>query len=124
MSGRGAQEAARDRAAQAYEQAIAALARRANALDEQWLAFKRICYRGPVAAVAVHEWFAIWDPAAMQGTVPRGCTAAFEDLKRAADGIRDEVLAAVEQARQADVYAGPRRDILQRYRLNYPAWDR
>jgi hypothetical protein len=124
MSGRSAQDGARERGAQAYEQSIATLARRANALDEQWLAFKRICYLGRITVVPVHEWFAIWDPAAMQGTVPQGCTAAFETVKRAADGIRDEVLAAVEEARQADVYAGTRRDILQRYRLNYAGWDR
>jgi hypothetical protein len=127
MSGRGSPsdvEGARDRAAKTYQQAIEALAQRADALDEQWKAFKRICYRGPIIATAGHEWFAIWDPKAMQGAVPQGCTSAFGDIQRAADGIRDGVLAAGEAARQAGVYPGPRRELLQRYRLNYPGWDR
>ena len=127
MSGRGSPadaDAARDRGAKTYEQAVGALARRADALDEQWRAFKRICYRGPVAAAAGHVWFAIWDPKAMQGTVAQGCTSAYGDIQRAADDIRDGVLAAGEAARQVNVYPGTRRDILRRHRLDYAGWDR
>src|SRR3954465_14259786 len=53
MSGRGAEadgDAARARATGVYEQALAAQAQRANALDEQWRAFTRICYKGAVGA--------------------------------------------------------------------------
>ena len=49
MSGRRTpadSDAARDRAAQAPTTRLTALARRADALDEQWRAFKRICYEG------------------------------------------------------------------------------
>ena len=60
----------------------------------------------------------------MQGTVPPGCQSAFGDIQRAADGIRDAVVAAGEAARQADVYPGLRRDLLRRYRLDYPGWDK
>jgi S1-C subfamily serine protease len=127
MSGRGAPpaaEAARERGEKAYVEAIAAQAQRADALDERWRAFKRICYRGTIAHVVGREWFAVWDAAAMQGTVPSGCTSAFDDIRRAADGIRDAVTAAGEAARQADVYPGPRREVLRRNRLDYPGWDR
>jgi S1-C subfamily serine protease len=126
MSGRPSGDAggARDRGARAYEAALAAIARRANGLDEQWVAFKRICYQGPIAAVAGHEWFAIWTAGAMQGTVAPGCTSALNNVRQAADGIRTDVLAAVEAARQVDVYPGTRRELLDRYRLNYAGWDR
>jgi len=126
MSGRAAPptDAGRERSAKAYQTAIEAQAQRADALDERWRAFKRICYKGDVAAVPGREWFAIWDPHAMQGVVPPGCASAFGDIQRAADEIRAGVLAAGEAARQADVYPGTRREVLQRYRLNYAGWDR
>jgi S1-C subfamily serine protease len=117
-------DAGRERAAKSYQTAIEAQAMRADALDERWRAFKRICYKGTVAAAPGREWFAIWDPAAMQGTVPTGCTSAFTDIQHSADEIRAGVLAAAESARQADVYPGTRREMLQRYHLNYPGWDR
>jgi S1-C subfamily serine protease len=127
MSGRATAPptaAGQDRASKTYEEAIAAQAQRANALDEQWRAFKRICYQGRVADMPGHEWFAIWDPAAMQGTVPPGCASAFGDIRRAADNIRDAVVTAGEAARQADLYPGVKRDLLRRYRLDYPGWDK
>ncbi len=127
MSGRATTPqtaAAHDRAAKTYEAAIAAQAQRANALDEQWRAFKRICYQGRIADTPGHEWFAIWNPGAMQGTVPPGCASAFGDIRLAADNIRDAVVAAGEAARQADLYPGVRRDLLRRYRLDYPGWDK
>ena len=127
MSGRGAPadvEAGRARGARIYQDAIAVQVQRADGLDQQWKAFKRICYQGTITAVAGHEWFAIWDPRAMQGTVAAGCASAFGDIQRAAGEIRDGVLAAGEAARQSGVYPGARREILQRGRLDYPGWDR
>ena len=116
--------AARDRSAKTYEQVIATLARRADALDERWRSFKRTCYEGRVVGAFDREWFAFWDPRAMQGAVSPGCGPAFSDMRRAADDIRDAVLAASEAARQADVYPGTRRDVLRRSRLDYAGWDR
>jgi S1-C subfamily serine protease len=127
MSGRSAgpvTASGGDRGARAYEEVLAAQSQRANALDEQWRAFKRICYQGRIAETPTHEWFAIWNPSAMQGTVPQGCTSAFGEIRRAADDIRDAVVAAGEAARQADIYPGLRRDLLRRYRLEYPGWDK
>jgi S1-C subfamily serine protease len=117
-------DAARDRSTKTYEQIIATLARRADALDERWRSFKRSCYEARVVGVFDREWFAVWDPRAMQGAVSPGCGPAFGDMRRAADDIRDAVLAASEAARQADVYPGTRRDVLRRSRLDYAGWDR
>ena len=117
-------DAARDRSAKAYEQLIAAQARRADALDDRWRSFKRSCYDGRVAGTFDREWFAFWDPRATPGAVSPGCGPAFTDIRRVADDIRDNVVAAGEAARQADVYPGTRRDILRRYHLDYAGWAR
>jgi S1-C subfamily serine protease len=127
MSGQKAQsegDATRDRGAKAYEQNIATQARRADALDDHWRSFKRTCYEGRVAGVFDHEWFAFWEPRAMQGAVSPGCGAAFADLRRIAEDIRDAVGRADEGARQADVYPGTRREVLRRYHLDYAGWAR
>ena len=52
------------------------------------------------------------------------CEAPFAELKQFAYQIQNGVRAADEAARRADVYPGTRRDILQRYRLDYDAWTR
>jgi hypothetical protein len=111
-------------AARAYEQAIAQLARRADALDSRWRTFTGSCYEGRIGGGFDRPWFALWDPRAMQGAVPPGCGVAFNDVRRTAQDIRDEVLAYEEAARQADVYPGTRRDVLRRYRLDYSGWSR
>jgi S1-C subfamily serine protease len=127
MSGQKAPPAgdgSRDRAAKAYEQAIGEQARRADALDQDWRGFKRICYQGQIVGTFDREWFALWDTHAMPGLVPPGCANALDTIRRTADAIRDAMVAAGEAARQADVYPGTRRDLLQRSRLNSPAWNR
>ncbi|MCU1386366.1 MAG: hypothetical protein JWL71_5063, partial [Acidobacteria bacterium] len=117
-------DGARDHGARGYEAAINLLARRANALDEQWAAFTRICYRGRVVSVPGHEWFALIAANGIPDPVSPGCATALGSVQREAEAIRDEVLAAGERARETGVYPGTRRDILARYRLNYPGWDR
>jgi S1-C subfamily serine protease len=127
MSGRkapGEAEVARDAAARGFEQTIAALARRADALDDRWNSFKRSCYEGAVAGTFVHEWFALWEPRAMRGAVSPGCEGSFADIRRVADDIRDRMIAAGEAARQSDVYPGTRRELLHRYRLEHSVWER
>ncbi len=127
MAGRGRRseaESARERAAQAYEQAVAATARRADALDEQWPRFVRSCYAGAIAGSFSRPWFALFDPRAMQGAVAPGCATSFDEFRAAAAGIRTAIVSLDEAARQADVYPGTRRDVLRRFRLDNPDWVR
>jgi trypsin-like peptidase len=100
-----------------YEQTLAQLARRADGLDEYWRRFKASCYEGRIAGTFERDWFALWDPKAMQGAVAPGCGAAFTEAKRTGDQIRTDALTAEEAARQAGVYPGVRRDVRQKYRL-------
>jgi len=117
-------DTARERASTDYEQAVAQLARRADALDDRWRSFIRLCYEGRVVGTFDHGWFALWDQRAMRGTVSQGCGGAFSDLRQAAETIRHEVTAVDEAARQADVYPGTRREVLRRHHLDYTGWNR
>ena len=114
----------RTEAARAYEQAVAQVARRADALDNRWLSFKGSCYEGRIAGAFDREWFAFWDQRAMQGAVSPGCGLAFNEIRRSAYDIRNEVVALGEAARRADIFPGVQRDVLRKYRLDYAGWDR
>ena len=124
MSGRqgtAASDTIREEGARTYEQAIAALARTADTLDEYWRKFKSSCYEGRVAGGSFdREWFALWDPRAMQGAVSPGCEQSFADARGAARDIRTGVLNAQEAARRAGVYPGTLRDVRRRNRLEFP----
>jgi hypothetical protein len=120
--GRSEADVNRDRAAKAYEQAITQLAKRADALDSRWRSFIGGCYEGQVVGSFDHQWFALWEPRAMQGAVAPGCGPAFTDLRRDASEIRNTISALDEAARREDIYPGTRREILRRYRLDYSGW--
>jgi hypothetical protein len=111
-------------AERAYQQALEGLSRRASSMDDRWRSFKAGCYSGSVAGTFDREWFAIWDPKALPGAVSPNCEALWADVRRTAQAIRDEVRAANEAARQADILPGTRRDLLRRYKLDSAAWDR
>ena len=109
-------------ATRTYEQALGQLARRADTLDDRWRTFTRACYRGRIVGSFDRGWFALWDQHAMQGAVSPGCDAAFADLQREADTVRQAVAALEETARQADVLPGTRRELLRTSRLDYAGW--
>ncbi len=115
-------DTARERSTSAYDQIIARLARRADAMDDYWRRFRSSCYRGPVGGGYDREWFALFDPRAMHGALLEGCSNAFADAQQQANEIRAGVVAADEAARRADVYPGVRRDVLKKYRLDYAGW--
>jgi hypothetical protein len=127
MSGRPAttgSDAAREEGVKTYEQAMAGLARTADALDESWRNFKSSCYEGRIAAGSLQrEWFALWDQRALQGVVAPGCEGTFASIRGVARDVREGVLNAQEAARRAGVYPGTLRDVWRRHRLEYPDWD-
>jgi len=96
----------------------------AQNLDDYWRRFRAACYEGKVSAGFDHEWFALFDPRAMQGAVAPTCGPWHSEVRRMAFDIRDQLLALDERARQEGVYPGTRRDARRRYRLDYAGWDR
>jgi Trypsin-like peptidase domain len=117
-------DALRAQAAHGYEQGLAQISRQAASLDDYWRSFTRACYEGRITGSFDHQWFAIFEPRAMQGAVSPGCSANYAQIKTRAESIRDEVLALEEAARRADVYPGTRRELRQKYGLDYSGWDR
>lgn len=115
---------AREQGERAFEQTIGRLRAEADVLDSRWRSFVPACYLGPVRGTFERPWFALFDPNALPGVVSPGCEAAFADVKHSAAGIQDGVRSADEAARQAGVYPGVRRDVLQRNRLGYDSWIR
>ena len=117
-------DARREAGSRDYEQAVGQFARRADDLDRYWAQFKRVCYRGAIDGGFDRDWFAVFEPNAMKGSVSPGCMAQFAEVQRVATEVRDGVIAADESARRAGVYPGTRRDVLRRYRLDYAGWNR
>ena len=114
----------RAQAGRGYEQGLAQIARQAASLDTYWRSFVRACYEGRVLGSFDHDWFAVWEPRAMQGAVSPGCGSNYAEVMGRANSIRDEMLALDEAARRADVYPGTRRELRQKYKLDYAGWDR
>ena len=109
---------ARDDGARLYDQTLAELARRADALDEYWTHFRATCYGGSrVTGVLGREWLAILDDRAMRDPIAPDCLSWASDIRRQAGDIKAGVIDADETARRAGVFPGVRRDGLQKYRL-------
>jgi len=108
----------------AYEQALAALAQRATAFDEEWQRFRSQCYSGAVTGSFDREWFALLSPRSLPGTVAPRCTDYLTDFRREATTFGDSVTRANDAARRSGVYPGVIRDTLRKYHLDYDAWSR
>jgi len=109
---------------QIYEARLAAIAQRAADLDDYWGRFKAQGFEGRITGSFDREWYVIWEPESMKGQIREGYEGIFTDIKRRAQEIRTLVLKTEEDARQADVYPGTRRELRHRYHLDYPGWER
>jgi hypothetical protein len=105
-------------ALQHFEFAAAQLAQAGEILDRAWAGHRDLCINGPAPSTArTRQWFLLLD-----GGLPDpdrdDCRTQRAELTRMAMRLRDQVLAATDAARAADVPAGHTREILARYRLD------
>jgi S1-C subfamily serine protease len=114
----------RAKAVRTYESSLASVARRADQLDSYWRRFKSECFDGTIAGSFDREWFTVFERDRMHGTVSPACLNSFSTVTAEANAIKNGVAAAEEAARKGDVYPGIRRDLRQKYRLDYAGWDR
>jgi S1-C subfamily serine protease len=112
----------RAQGAQLYEAKLQVIAQRAAALDDYWNRVLASGFDGKATGRFEHGWYAVWEPSTMEGSVRKGYEDQFADLKRRAEEIRGFVVSCEDEARRADVYPGDRRQLRERYRLNYPGW--
>ena len=119
-----AADAARAQGLTMLERVTADAARRADALDDYWERFARVCLTRPVRTSGDREWFAIWERAFPGDAVSAGCVRDFDAFRDAAEAVRARLVEADEAARQAGVYPGSRRQLRARYRLDWDGWER
>jgi S1-C subfamily serine protease len=104
-----------------YEEALKALARRADSLDSAWRRFRAECYGGPIVGSFDREWFSLLVPRALPGQTAIGCGSYQSDLTEEANTFKTTVVQADEAVRKAGVYPGEIRDLLRKYKLNHEA---
>jgi hypothetical protein len=114
----------RTRATRTYVSTLAAVAKRADQLDSYWRRFRTECYDGSIAGGFDREWFSVFERDKMRGTVSPACLNTFSNFVADANAIKANIAAAEEAARKGDVFPGVRRDLRQKYRLDYAGWDR
>lgn len=107
-----------------YEARLAQLSRYADSLDAAWARFMAQGWDGRVSGSFDRGWYALWTPGALQGGVVSGYERTFASLRAAADEVKAKLQSTEEDARQAGVFPGIRRDLRRQYRLDYPGWDR
>jgi hypothetical protein len=117
-------DVARTKAMRTYEASLANAARKADQLDSYWRRFKSDCYDGSIAGNFDREWFSVFERDKMRGTVSPACLNSFSYIQSEAGTIKAMLAVAEEAARKGDVFPGVRRDLRQKYRLDYGGWDR
>lgn len=112
----------REQGTQLYEARLAAIAQHADWLDRYWNRFKEVGYEGAVIGSFEREWYAVFEKDALPGKIALGYGSTFNDIRRHAEDIKSQILATEEDGRKADVYPGTRRELRQKYRLDYRGW--
>jgi len=105
-----------------YEVRLAQLAAYAEALDQAWARLLAAGYQGQAPGTLEHGWFSVYERPDPPDAVLRGYEAAYKPIRAAAEDLKSKALAADEAARQAGVLPGARRELRQKYRLDYGGW--
>jgi hypothetical protein len=105
-----------------YEARLALLAQRADALDQAWARLLAVGFQGKVIGSFDRGWYAVWAEGAIQGGAAPGYEASYTQIRSAAEDIKRLSLVAEEDARQAGVLPGIRRELREKYRLDYGGW--
>jgi len=108
--------------ARRYEARLVQLAQAADSLDQAWERLLAKGFRDPAAGRFDHGWYAVWSGAAAPAAAGTGFAAALEQIRGHAELIKRLSLQADDEARQDGVLPGTRRELRQKYRLEYQGW--
>jgi S1-C subfamily serine protease len=119
-------DAARDRGAAQFEQAVQVIARAGDQVDANWQRNSKLCVASAVSTGGDRPWFALYVANGVKTAVSNqyDCFSWLDDMKSAAKQIKERMDQAVEAARRDDVYPGTIRDIRRKYRMEWAGWDR
>ena len=107
-----------------FEQALGAIAARADQIDDFWQRYTASCLGGQrLSGTYDREWFSVYENRVPEGRRASGCAQWLSDLNELADGIRSAMKEAAQAARRLDVYPGVRRDLRRQYRLDWRGWE-
>jgi S1-C subfamily serine protease len=125
MSGRGTSESdrAQEEGLKRYAAQLGAISHAADRMESSFAYFMAYYWDGKVVGSFDRNFYALWEKGALQGTPVKGHESKVIEMRQAADQLRDQFREVEEQARRADVFPGARRDLRQRYRLDYRGWE-
>jgi len=106
----------------AYETRLAQLAQAADGLERSWNRLLSEGFQGRVEGRFERGWYAVWADGALQGKLLRGYEPLMAQIRAGAETIRQHSISADDDARRAGVLPGTRRELRQKYRLDYPGW--
>jgi hypothetical protein len=105
-----------------YEQAVQALAQRADQLDEYWARFKSSCGATLTGGSGDREWFDVVLRPPASGVAHPQCESWLRDIRQAAGTIADAMRNANERARRQSIYPGFLRETRRRHRMDWGGW--
>ncbi len=105
-----------------YEQDVAGLAERLNAVDRNWAKFAPDCYGEPQTSLK-REWFVLWDGRLAGVKAEPRCRTWAEYFQDWAKRTHDAIERYEGNARLAGVTAATTRGIRRKYNVYWPGWE-
>jgi hypothetical protein len=123
--GNGATESdrAREEGLRHYRDQLAGLARASDQMETAFAKFIAYYWDGKVVGHFDRNFYALWEPEALQGVPVKGYEYRIAELRQAADQLRRALREVEEQARRDDVFPGTRRELRKQYRLEHRGWE-
>ena len=113
----------REEGTKRYAAQLAVLARSSDQMESSFTYFLAYYWDGKVVGTFDRNFYALWEKDALKGQPVKGHESKVNEIRQAADQLRNHLRDAEDQARRADVFPGTRREIRQHYRLDGRGWE-
>jgi len=113
----------REEGTRRYAAQLVALARSADQMESAFAYVLATDWDGRVVGTFERNFYALWEPGALQGRAAKGHEGEVERLRQAVNQLRERSRQIEDHARKADVFPGTRRDLRQKLRLEHREWE-
>jgi len=114
----------REEGTREFEATVAELAVKATELDKKWEEFVWQCSdKYIVGYTGGHVWFGLWDGILIPLVELPPCQGMWAEIEELSNAIRRGMADAEDAARRSWVYPGTRREIRQKYGMDWKGWD-